>query len=97
MDTYYLTHGNGSQSEGIVVAQIEFVGKRQLYDVVNALDVARLQSHLLELLPIKWCIMIHILCHLHQTTTLDLTKLLAVHALNALIPNHFVSLFSYVC
>ena len=88
MDTHNLTHGHGSQSERIVVAQVELVGEGQLGDVINALDVTRLQAHLLKLLPIERCVVIHILRHLDQTATLNFAKLFAIHAFNAGIPNH---------
>ena len=95
MDTDDLTHRHSRKSEGIVIAKIKLVGKWQLDDIVDTFDVTWLQSHLLEFLPIEGCVVIDILRHLDQTTTLDLTKLFAIHALYAFIPNHVV--FYLVC
>ena len=95
MDSDNLTHRHCGESEGVVVPEVEFVGEGQLGDVVNTLDVAWFESHLLELLPVEGGVVIDILSHLHQTTALDLTKLFAIHALNAFVPNHVV--FYLVC
>ena len=88
MDTYNLTHWHSSQSERIVVAQVKFIGKRQFYNIINTLDIARFQTHFLELLTVKRCVIIHILRHFYQTATLYLAKLLAIHTFNGFIPNH---------
>ena len=95
MNSHNLTHGHSSQSEGIVVSQVELIGKRQLHNVVDTLNITRLQSHLLELLTVERRVVIHVLCHFHQPAALYLAKLLAIHTLNRLIPNHCL-LFSII-
>ena len=70
MDTYYLTHRHGSQSEGVVVTKVELVRERQFHNIVDTLDIARLKPHLLKLLPIEGGVIIDILRHLTQTTAL---------------------------
>ena len=98
MDAHNLGHGHSCQSEGIIITEVELIGKRQLDDIVNALDVTRLQPHLLELLPIEWGVVVHVLCHLDKTTALQFAKLFAVHAFNTLIPNHkSLSFVLWVC
>ena len=94
MYAHYLTHRNGSQTEGIVVSQVELVREWQFHDVVNVLDVARLNAQFLKFPAIEGSVVINIVCHLPESDALHLAQLLAVHTLNTRIPNHlFIFLF----
>ena len=97
MDTYYLTHRHCCQSEGVVITKVELIRKGQLHDIVDALDIAWLEPHLLKLLPVEGGVIIYILSHLTQTTTLQLAKLFAIHALYMFIPNHILSSSLFDC
>ena len=82
MDAYQLAGRHGEQAVGIIIPQIVFDGKGQLHDVVNGVDVARLQSGVLQLLFIKWNVFIGALHHFNQARRLDGVQVVLRSAFN---------------
>ncbi len=88
VNTDYLTHGNGTKPERIIVAKVVFGGKRKFHDIIDAVDVIGGNAQFLHFPAIERSVMIHTLHCLFKTNALDFTKTFAVHAFDTLVPNH---------
>ena len=78
----------GLQAEGIIVPQILLGREREFHDIIDRADVAWGEVHLLELVAVERDIVVDILHNLVQPLALQLSHLLAAHALFGGIPNH---------
>ena len=88
---YYLVHGHCIESEGVLVTQVILGGEGQFGDVIKALDVLRLDAHLVEFLPVEGYLLIAGLHGLLQSLKLEFLHRLAVHALHSWIVYHICS------
>ena len=88
MNTDYLTHGNITKPERIIVAKVVFGGKRKFHDIIDAVDVIGGNAQFLHFPAIERSGMIHTLHCLFKTNALDFAKTFAVHAFDTLVPNH---------
>ena len=68
-----------------------FRGKRQFYNIIDTIDLIGGYSHFLHLLSIERSVVIDVIYNFLESYALNLAKTFAVHTLNALIPNHYVS------
>ena len=82
MNTHQLPLRNSEQAKGIVVPQIGFDREGQLGNVVDGMDVARLQADLVELPLIKRHLFIGGPHHFQQPRRLDGVEIIAGGALD---------------
>ena len=88
MKTQDIGHWNTQHSERIVVTQVLFYGKRQFYNVINALDVIRMNSVLIKSFLVKRRIVVGVRHYFFEFLTLQGAHLITRHTFQFLVPNH---------
>ena len=80
MDTSNLRHADSIEAKGIFVTKVVLGSKRQTMYIFNALDILRLDAHLIHLLTIEGHFFIARLDSISQSLGLKLGHGLTVHA-----------------
>lgn len=88
MDTYHLALRHALEAEWVFVAEVKLGGERELYDIIDALDVLGLYAHLIHLSLVKLCILVTSLYDLLESLALKSAHVLAAHALILCVVNH---------
>ena len=77
------------QAKGIVVPEVLLGGKGQLCNVLYCLNIIRTDIQFLQLIAIKWHVVVNIFHNLMQAFALQRAHLVATHTLFVRVPNHF--------
>jgi hypothetical protein len=95
METQNVSHGNAHHAEGVIVSQILLDCKRQLYDVVNAVDILRADSVFIESFFVKSRVVVGVSHYLLEFFTLQSAHFIARHAFHFPVPNHSMMCVSF--
>src|SRR5690348_6868186 len=88
VDTYDVFTGYGKQAKGVVISEGLFLGKGDLGQIFNRLNVARLYTQAVEHLTIVWNLFVNILYSIAKPLILQLSERLTRHRFDFPVEEH---------